>query len=298
MNVHLIDGTYELFRHFYAVPAAPDANGREIGAVRGVLRSVLGMIEKGATHIGVATDHVVESFRNELYARYKTSDGVPAALLSQFPLLEEALDAMGVAVWPMSYFEADDALASAAAKAARDDRVRQVFLCTPDKDLAQCVVGTRVVQVDRRRELVRDEAGVVAKFGVKPQSIPDYLALVGDSADGFPGLAGWGEKAAAAMLSHYVRLEDIPKDWRAWRAGVRYAHRLSATLFDGWEHALLFRRLATLRLDATVFETVDELRWRGPRAGFEAHCAVMRSPELFRRAVSAVRPEAMARGAV
>src|SRR5438874_1982269 len=197
MDVYLIDGTYELFRHFFAVPSARDANGKEVGAVRGVLASVLSMIERGATHIGVATDHVVESFRNELYPGYKTSEGVPAELLSQFPILEEALEAMGVLVWPMVYYEADDALASAAAKAAGDDHVKQVLICTPDKDLSQCVVGTRVVQLDRQRDLLRDEAGVVAKFGVKPQSIPDYLAVVGDSADGFPGVAGWGAKAAA-----------------------------------------------------------------------------------------------------
>ena len=194
MNVHLIDGTYELFRYFFAVPSAVDAAGQEIGAVRGVLGSVLSMIERGATHVGVATDHVVESFRNEMYAGYKTSEGVAPELLSQFPILEEGLEAMGVVVWPMVYFEADDALASAAAKAALDDRVNQVFICTPDKDLSQSVVGTRVVQLDRRRDLVRDEAGVVAKFGVKPESIPDYLAVVGDSADGFPRLPGWGRK--------------------------------------------------------------------------------------------------------
>src|SRR6266849_2974844 len=198
MDVHLSGGTYELFRHFFAVPSARDANGKEVGAVRGVLASVLSMIERGATHIGVATDHVVESFRNDLYPGYKTSEGVAPALLSQFPILEEALEAMGVVVWPMVYFEADDALSSAAAKSARDDRVTQVIICTPDKDLAQCVVGTRVVQLDRRRNILRDEDGVVAKFGVKPQSIPDYLAVLGDSADGFPGVPGWGEKAAAA----------------------------------------------------------------------------------------------------
>src|SRR6266542_2233200 len=181
MDVHLIDGTYELFRHFYAVPAAVDVNGREIGAVRGVLQSVLSMIERGATHIGVATDHVVESFRNDLYAGYKTSEGVDPALLSQFPILEEALEAMGVVVWPMVYYEADDALASAAAKAVEDDRVKQVLLCTPDKDLGQSVVGTRVVQLDRRRNILHDEDGVVEKFGVKPESIPDYLAVTGDS---------------------------------------------------------------------------------------------------------------------
>jgi len=203
MDVHLIDGTYELFRHFFAVPASADVNGQEVGAVRGVLTSVLSMIDRGATHLGVATDHVVESFRNDLYPGYKTSEGVPPELLSQFPILEEALEAMGVVVWPMVEFEADDALASAAAKAANDDRVRQIFICTPDKDLSQCVVGTRVVQLDRRRDLLRDEAGVVDKFGVRPQSIPDYLAAVGDTADGFPGLAGWGAKAAALVLSQY-----------------------------------------------------------------------------------------------
>ena len=205
MNVHLIDGTYELFRYFFAVPSAVDAAGQEIGAVRGVLGSVLSMIEQGASHVGVATDHVVESFRNEMYAGYKTSESVAPELLSQFPILEEGLEAMGVVVWPMVYFEADDALASAAAKAALDDRVNQILICTPDKDLSQSVVGTRVVQLDRRRDLVRDEAGVVAKFGVKPKSIPDYLAVVGDSADGFPGLPGWGQKAAA-LTFHGIRI--------------------------------------------------------------------------------------------
>src|SRR5207302_4050776 len=226
MDVHLIDGTYELFRHFFAVPATADVNGQEVGAVRGVLASVLSMIEKGATHIGVATDHVVESFRNDLYPGYKTSEGVAPELLSQFPILEEALEAMGIVVWPMVEFEADDALASAAAKAALDDQARQVLICTPDKDLGQCVVGTRVVQLDRRREIVRDEAGVIAKFGVKPQSIPDYLALVGDSADGFPGIAGWGTKAASLVLSQYPHLEDIPKDCRQWHPSIRRARPL------------------------------------------------------------------------
>src|SRR5208337_1476185 len=246
MDVHLVDGTYELFRHFFAVPAAADRNGQEIGAVRGVLSSVLSMIERGATHMGVATDHVVVSFRNDLYPGYKTSEGVPPELLSQFPLLEQALEAMGVVVWPMVEYEADDALASSAAKAAEDDRVRQVFVCTPDKDLSQCVVGTRVVQLDRRRNILRDEAGVVAKFGVRPQSIPDYLAVVGDSADGFPGVPGWGAKAAAGTLSHYPHLEDIPKDWREWHPSIGRARALSASLFSAWNDALLFRTLATL----------------------------------------------------
>jgi 5'-3' exonuclease len=221
------------------------------------------MIERGATHIGVATDHVVESFRNDLYAGYKTSEGVPAPLLTQFPILEEALEAMGVVVWPMVYYEADDALASAAAKAARDHRVRQVIICTPDKDLAQCVVGTRVVQLDRRRNLLRDEAGVAAKFGVKPQSIPDYLAVLGDTADGFPGVPGWDEKAAALTLTRYSHLENIPKDWRDWHPSISNARRLATSLFDSWNDALLFRTLATLRLDAAVFSSVDDLRWKG-----------------------------------
>ena len=287
MDVHLIDGTYELFRHFFAVPAAADVNGQEIGAARGVLTSVLSMIERGATHIGVATDHVVESFRNDLYPGYKTSEGVPPELLSQFPILEEALEAMGVVVWPMVYYEADDALASAAAKAARDDHVGQVLICTPDKDLSQCVVGTRVVQLDRRRDILRDEAGVVAKFGVKPQSIPDYLAVVGDSADGFPGLTGWGSTAAALALSQYPHLEDIPKDWREWHPSIRRARLLSTSLFNSWDDAVLFRTLATLRLDVPVFGAVEELRWKGPRPNFEGCCHRMKSPDVLGRATSA-----------
>src|SRR5712675_2059042 len=264
MDVHLVDGTYELFRHFFAVPAATDLNGQEIGAVRGVLASVLSMIEKGATHIGVATDHVVESFRNDLYPGYKTSEGVAPELLAQFPILEEALEAMGIVVWPMVEFEADDALASAAAKAALDDQARQVLICTPDKDLSQCVVGTRVVQLDRRRDIVRDEAGVVAKFGIRPQSIPDFLAVVGDSADGFPGVRGWGVKAAAATLSQYPHLEGIPKDWREWHPSIRKARLLSESLFNSWSEALLYRTLATLRLDVPVFDAVEDLRWKSP----------------------------------
>ncbi len=287
MDVYLVDGTYELFRHFYAVPSASDANRQEIGAVRGVLTSVLSMIERGATHLGVATDHVVESFRNDLYPGYKTSEGVAPELLSQFPILEEALEAMGVVVWPMVYYEADDALASAAYHAAKDNGVNQILICTPDKDLSQCVVGTRVVQLDRRRDIVRDEAGVVAKFGVKPQSIPDYLAVVGDSADGFPGVHGWGAKAAAATLSQYPHLEDIPKDWREWHPSIRKARALSESLLSAWNDALLFRTLATLRLDVPVFDTVAELRWDGPRPNFEEYCRRLKSPDLLRRAASA-----------
>jgi 5'-3' exonuclease len=287
MDVHLIDGTYELFRHFFALPAATDVNGQEVGAVRGVLNSVLSMIERGATHIGVATDHVVESFRNDLYPGYKTSEGVPPELLSQFSILEEALEAMGVVVWPMVNYEADDALASAADKAAKDDHVRRVLICTPDKDLSQCVVGTRVVQLDRRRDILRDEAGVVAKFGVKPESIPDYLAVVGDSADGYPGLSGWGAKAAALTLSQYAHLEGIPKDWRKWHPSIRKARLLSESLFNAWSDALLFRTLATLRLDVPVFDTVEDLRWKGPDPNFEEYCRRIKSRDLLGRASSA-----------
>lgn len=287
IDVYLVDGTYELFRHFFAVPSTKDVNGQEIGAVRGVLASVLSMFERGATHLGVATDHVVESFRNDLYPGYKTSEGVAPELLSQFPILEDALTAMGVWVWPMVEFEADDALASAAAKASQDERVRQVIICTPDKDLSQCVVGTRVVQMDRRKELIRDEDGVVAKFGVRPQSIPDYLAVVGDSADGFPGVSGWGQEAAALVLSQYPHLEDIPKDWQTWHPSIRRARALSESLFSAWVDALLFRRLATLRLDVSVFETIEDLRWGGVHSSFDEYCRRMKSPELLRRAWAA-----------
>lgn len=294
LDVHLIDGTYELFRYFFAVPPAADADGQEIGAVRGVVGSVLSMIESGATHLGVATDHVVESFRNDLYPGYKTSEGVPPELLSQFPILEQALEAMGVVVWPMVYFEADDALASAAARAAQDEHVNQVFICTPDKDLSQCVIGTRVVQLDRRRDLLRDEAGVVAKFGVQPHSIPDYLAVVGDSADGYPGLSGWGAKAAAAVFSRYSHLEDIPRDWREWHPSIRRARPLSESLFQNWDDALLFRTLATLRLDVPVFDSVEDLCWKGPRPAFADYCQRLKSPALLTRATKLIsqRPAA------
>lgn len=291
MDVHLIDGTYELFRYFFAVPESQDANGQEIGAVRGVVGSVLSMIEGGATHLGVATDHVVESFRNNLYPGYKTAEGVAPELLSQFPILEDALEALGVVVWPEVEFEADDALASAAAKAAKDERVSKVFICTPDKDLAQSVVGTRVVQLDRRREIVRDEAGVGEKFGVAPGSIPDYLALVGDSADGYPGVRGWGAKGAALVLAQYSHLENIPKNWKEWPASIRGGARLAGSLFGAWEDALLFRKLATLRLDAPVFESVDDLRWKGARPNFEQWCGRLKAPDLLRR-VEAARAKA------
>lgn len=264
MIVHLVDGTYELFRHFYALPSARNHLGEEIAAVRGVMYSIRGLVQDGATHIGVATDHVIESFRNELWPGYKTGEGIDPALLTQFQILEEGLRAWGLTVWPMVEFEADDALASAAARAADDPRVEQVVICTPDKDLAQCVRGTRVVQLDRVRKTVRDEAGVVSRFGVPPTSIPDYLALVGDSADGFSGLPGWGPKSAATLLSRYGTVDAIPDDPAEWDVRVPRAAALARTLAEQRDLARLFRTLATLRTDVPVFETVDKLEWRGP----------------------------------
>ncbi|MBV8206066.1 MAG: flap endonuclease [Acidobacteria bacterium] len=269
MDVHLIDGTYELFRHYYALPSARDAEGREVAAARGVLASVLGMIQGGATHVAVATDHVIESFRNGLWAGYKTGEGIEPELLEQFGLLEEALAAAGVVVWPMVEFEADDALAAAAAAAGNDRNVARVIICSPDKDLAQCVAGTRTVQLIRRTGLTLDEAGVKQKFGVAPESIPDYLALVGDAADGYPGLRGWGAKSSAAVLARFLHLEGIPEDCGEWGVNVANASTLAATLCRERENARLFRKLATLRTDIRVFDDVEQLRWRGPAAGFE-----------------------------
>src|SRR5664279_2539538 len=269
LKVHLIDGTYELFRHYFAVPKARDAQGREVGAVRGVLASLLSMMRGGVTHIGVATDHVIESFRNNLWAGYKTGEGVEADLLSQFPLLEEVLTAAGMTVWPMVEFEADDALAAASALALTDPRVEQVVICTPDKDLAQCVEGSRVVQLIRRTGVTVDEAGVIAKFGVPPASIPDYLALVGDSADGYPGLPGWGAKSTAAVLARFGHIESIPESARDWHVNVAGSVTLADTLARNRELALLFRTLATLRIDIPLFDNVDDLRWTGPKAEFE-----------------------------
>jgi 5'-3' exonuclease len=260
MQVHLIDGTYELFRHFYALPSARDERGREMGAVRGVIASILSMTNAGATHIGVATDHVIESFRNDMWAGYKTGEGIHPDLLAQFPRLEEALSELGIVVWPMVEFEADDALAAAAARAADDPRVDRIIICTPDKDLAQCVRGTRVVQLNRRTRTILDEDGIVAKFGVRPASIPDYLALVGDAADGYPGLAGWGAKSTAAVLGKYGHLEAIPADWRIWGVNAANPGALALTLAAERDQALLFRDLATLRTAVPVFDSVDDLR--------------------------------------
>jgi len=270
LKIYLVDGTYELFRHYFAVPKARDAQGREVGAVRGVLASLLGMMREGVTHIGVATDHVIESFRNQLWAGYKTGEGVEPDLLSQFPILEEVLAAAGIVVWPMVEFEADDALAAAAALATSDSRVEQVVICTPDKDLAQCVQGSRVVQLNRRTKITMDEAGIVAKFGVSPGSIPDYLALVGDSADGYPGIPGWGAKSAAAVLAKFGHIESIPLSAQDWHVNVLNSATLAATLERERNRALLFRTLATLRIDIPLFDNVDQLRWNGPQPNFEA----------------------------
>jgi len=262
-----------LFRHYYALPSAKDQDGFEVAAVRGVLASLLGMIKDGAKYIAVATDHVIESFRNDLWPGYKTGAGIEPALLAQFSLLEDVLSAAGIVVWPMVEFEADDALASAAAAAACNAQVEQVIICTPDKDLSQCVQGTRIVQLNRRSRTVVDEVGVMKKFGVAPSSIPDYLALVGDSADGYPGLPGWGAKSSAAVLAKYSHLEFIPKDWREWCVNATNASALAATLSSNHDRALLFRRLATLQADIALFDDVEQLRWIGPGPFFAALAA-------------------------
>jgi 5'-3' exonuclease len=285
--VHLVDGTFELFRHFLSPAAAFDRSAPpELRAVRGVVASVLGMLEGGATHLGVATDHVVESFRNALWPGYKTGDGLDPVLYAQFPRLEEALSALGVIVWPMVDFEADDALAAAAVMAAADARVEQVVVCTPDKDLAQCVRGDRVVQLDRRTRELRNEAAVRQKFGVSPASIPDWLALAGDSADGYPGLPGWGAKSAATVLARYRHLEHIPRLAGDWDMPVRGALRLATTLADQRDRALLFRELATLRADAPIGADVDALRWTGPPPEFGAWSERLGTPSLQARAVA------------
>ncbi len=287
VRVHLIDGTYELFRYFLSPGAAFDRSAPEaLRAVRGVLGSILGMLEDGATHLGVATDHVIESFRNALWPGYKTGEGMDPLLHAQFQPLEEALRALGVIVWPMVEFEADDALAAAAAMADADRRVEQVVVCTPDKDLAQCVRGDRIVQLDRRTRELRDESAVRQKFGVPPTSIPDWLALVGDSADGYPGLPGWGPKAAATVLARYGHIKDIPRTAAAWDVPVRGAMRLATTLADQRQRALLFRELATLRTDAPIAEDVEALRWTGPRADFAAWSERLGTPSLHERATA------------
>ncbi len=283
MDAYLVDGTYELFRHFYALPSHVNDGGEEVGATRGVLGSIVGMLESGVTHIGVATDHVIESFRNDLWPGYKTSEGVDPHLLAQFPLLEEALQAMGVVVWPMVELEADDAMAAAAASLSTLREVGRVYLCSPDKDLAQCVRDDRVVQLDRRAQQVRNEAGVRDRFGVLPASIPDYLALVGDSADGYPGLPGWGERSTAAILGRYGHLEAIPPSAADWQVKVRGADRLATTLQESFKLALLFRDLATLRTKEPAISSPDEVCWRGPGPSFEAMCKRLDADYLLDR---------------
>jgi 5'-3' exonuclease len=293
VRVHLVDGTYELFRHFFGQPPRHAADGAPIGAARGVVLTIVGMLSDGATHVGVATDHVIESFRNELWPGYKTGEGIEPDLRSQFDVLEDAMVALGVGLWAMVELEADDALASAAAVASGDPAVDQVVICTPDKDLAQCVTGDRVVQFDRRKGAVCDEAGVWEKFGVAPRSIPDWLALVGDSADGFPGLAGWGRRSASAVLAHYGTLEQIPDQVGDWdpglRSAVRGTDRLAATLAAGRDQAELFRVLATLRLDPTLLQDVASLEWRGPTADFGEICRYLGDPALAERAAALAR---------
>jgi 5'-3' exonuclease len=287
MDVHLVDGTYELFRHFFGQPPRKADDGSEIGAARGVVTTVVSMLSGGATHIGVATDHVIESFRNDLWPGYKTGAGIDPALRSQFDILEIALGALGVGLWPMVELEADDALASAASVAANDPQVSQVIIYTPDKDLAQCVVGNRVVQLDRRTGTVSNEDKVWEKFGVAPRSIPDWLALVGDSADGFPGLAGWGKRSASLVLAHYGRLDQVPDKVAEWDPGVRQtvrgATKLAEKLASERELAELFREIATLRVDPTLLDGVASLRWRGPTPAFEDVCRHFRDPALAER---------------
>lgn len=283
MQVHLVDGTYELFRYHFALPGHVNTSGREVAATRGVAGSLLGLLEDGATHVGVATDHVIESFRNDLYAGYKDGSGVEPDLIQQFSLLEDVLRALGMTVFAMVEYEADDALGAAARVAAADDRVERVLICTPDKDLGQCV-GGKVFQYDRRKQLLVDTAGVRDKFGVAPDSIPDYLGLVGDTADGFPGLPGWGAKSAATLLARYGHIEAIPPDPADWDVSVRGPGKLAATLVDGLDDALLFRKIATIAYDAPTVESVDELRWAGPRAELAALAEEIDAPDLVERA--------------
>jgi len=284
MRVHLIDGTYELFRYFFAVPSHQTTDGREVGAIRGVLGSMLGLLEDGATHVAVATDHVVESFRNNMWDGYKDGTEMDPFILEQFHPLEAALESMGLVVWPMVEFEADDGMGAGAKMAAADDRVEQVLICTPDKDLGQCV-GGKVVQFDRRKGVIYDVAGIREKFGVPPEAIPDYLGLVGDTADGFPGLKGWGAKSAATVLDRYGRLEDIPLDSGTWDIKVRSGAKLAATLAENFDLAMLFRRIATIETDAPVSPSVDDLEWRGPRDDFAEHAKLIDAPRLAERAL-------------
>src|SRR6267378_5384866 len=283
MDVYLLDGTYELFRHFYAVPSHVNDAGEEVAATRGVLASVIGMLESGVTHIGVATDHVIESFRNDMWPGYKTGEGVDPRLLAQFIPLEQALESMGIATWPMVELEADDAIAAAASSLSKLSDVDRVVICSPDKDFAQCIRGDKIVQLNRRTGLIRNEAGVHARFGIPPSSIPDYLALVGDTADGYPGLDGWGEKASATVLDTYRHLEKIPSNAEDWRVEVRRADLLASTLRQNFKLALLFRDLATLRTRKPTITSTSKVHWTGPKVSFNAVCRRLDAAELERR---------------
>jgi 5'-3' exonuclease len=281
MKLHLLDGTYELFRHYYGAPSKRAPDGREVGAVVGLLRSLHSLLgREEVTHLGCAFDHVIESFRNDLYEGYKTGEGIEPDLASQFDLAEQAVAALGIVVWPMIEFEADDALAAGATRFGGEAQVEQILLCSPDKDLAQCVAGRRVIMWDRRRDREIDEAGVVEKYGVRPRSIPDWLALVGDSADGFPGLPGWGAKSAATVLSRFEHLEDIPSDPQDWGLPERRAAALDATLRERWDEALLFRQLATLRQDVPIVEGLGDLEWKGADESLRPFCRSIGAAEF------------------
>ena len=270
MRIHLIDGTYELFRHFFGAPPHINSKGQEVGAVRAVASSMLSMVNQGATHIGIATDHVITSFRNELYDGYKDGSDLDPVILGQFNLLEEVLDSLGFMIFPMVDFEADDGLGAAARKAALNPDVEQVIICTPDKDLGQCLTqDEKIIQYDRRKELLITYETVIEKFGVAPESVPDYLGLVGDTADGFPGIKGWGAKSSATLLSHYHHIENIPNDHMEWAMQVRSSQKLSETLNTDYELALLFKLIATIDYEAPTFEKVSELKWNGPKDNYE-----------------------------
>jgi 5'-3' exonuclease len=285
MKVHLVDGTYELFRHYYAIPKRLNKHKEEVAATVGVINSILQLLNE-TSHIAIATDHIIESFRNNLWPYYKDGSGIERDLYSQFTLLEESLQALNLMVWAMIEYEADDALAAGAAMCAKDSRVEQVVICTPDKDLAQCVSGDHIVQLDRRRKRTLNEEAVISKFGVPPKSIPDYLAMVGDTADGYPGIDGWGAVSTSRVLMKFKHIEHIPKDVRDWMVNVSNAGRLSSTLKSNWEHALLFRKLATLVTDGPVQNCVDDLKWSGPSDAFREICNRLEAPDLLKRAES------------
>ena len=284
MQIHLVDGTYELFRHFFGAPSHITSDGKEVGAVRAVANSMLSLIEQGATHIGIATDHVITSFRNELHEGYKDGSEIDTVILSQILPLEEVLDVLGFTVFPMIKYEADDGLGAAAHKAAQHPEVQQVIICTPDKDLGQCLTrDEKIIQYDRRKQARITYQTVIEKFGVSPESIPDYLGLVGDTADGFPGIKGWGAKSSASLLSHYHHIENIPNDFNEWIPQVRSSQKLSETLNDDYELALLFKLIATIDYDAPTFETVNDLRWSGPKQNYDAFLRSIDGERIIQR---------------